>query len=220
MQIKPHYFNTDLLFNFVRSSELVMVFIHLVNALIYKSQTSLFLSLIIILSSYVNYIFKHDISKPIFEMFGNYIPILGRGPRPEGATDCGYFSNCPKVEAKSFGFPSGHSQFAGIHAGFLIRDIIKRKSKNNTFSGLNKSDKLSVLFLLLTIPVMMYSRVYVEGCHTIEQTIFGSLIGYSMGYFSYDIYDKYKNNINSILNLNSNLNRILIFVVCIFLFFI
>jgi membrane-associated phospholipid phosphatase len=220
MQVKPHYFNTNLLFNFVRSSELVMVFIHLINALIYKSQTSLILSVIIILSSYVNYIFKHDISKPIFEMFGNYIPILGRGPRPEGASDCGYFSNCPKVEAKSFGFPSGHSQFAGIHAGFLIRDIIKRKSTNNTFSGLNKSDKLSVLFLLLTIPVMMYSRVYVEGCHTIEQTIFGSIIGYSMGYFSYDIYDKYKNNINSILNLNSNLNRILIFIVCIFLFFI
>ena len=220
MQIKPHYFNLDLLFNFVKSSELAMVFVHLINGLIYRSETSLVLSIVIILSSYVNYIFKHDISKPLFEMFGNYIPILGKGPRPEGAYDCGYFSNCPKVKAKSFGFPSGHSQFAGIHAGFLIKDIIRRKSTDNTFSGLKRSDKLSVVFLLMTIPIMMYSRVYVECCHTIEQTIFGSLIGYTMGYFSYDIYDKYRESINRTLNLNSNLNRILIFLVCIFLFFI
>ena len=218
MEIKPHYFNLDLLFNFVRSSELVMVFIHLTNGLIYKSQTSLILSIIIILSSYVNYFFKHDISKPIFEKFNDNIPIFGRGSRPEGATDCGYFSNCPKVKAKSFGFPSGHSQFAGLHAGFLIKDIIKRKSKKNSFNSLSKSDKLSVIFLLLSIPLMMYSRVYVEGCHTIEQTIFGSLIGYSMGYFGYDIYDHYKLKINNIFNLNSTFTRIIIFLVCIFLF--
>ena len=149
MQIKPHYFNTDLLFNFVKSSELVMVFVHIINGIIYKSQTSLVLSIIIILSSYLNYIFKHDISKPLFSLFNDYIPILGRGPRPEGASDCGYFSNCPKVEAKSFGFPSGHSQFAGIHKGFLVRNIISKKSKDKSFYGLNKSDKLSVIFLLM-----------------------------------------------------------------------
>lgn len=218
MQIKPHYFNIDLLFSFVKSSELVMVFIHLLNGLIFNSTNSFVLSIIIIVNSYFNYFLKHSISKPLFNIFNDYIPIFGKGPRPFGASDCGYFSNCPKIKATSFGFPSGHSQFAGLHAAFLIRDIISKKSVNNTFTGLNINDKISVILIFTSVPLMMYSRVYIEGCHTIEQTIFGAIIGYCIGHYSYNVYNKYKSKIQKKLNLDSAYTKIILFFVFIFLF--
>ena len=218
MQIKPHYFKLDLLFNFVRCSELVMVYIHLLNGLVYNNQSSFVLGIVIILSSYLNYVLKHDISKPIFSLFQDYIPLLGRGSRPDGAVDCGYFTNCPNQKAKSFGFPSGHSQFAGINAGFLIREIISKKSKNKSFSGLGRSDKISVLLIFMTIPIMMYSRIYIEGCHTVEQTIFGSIIGYFIGYTSYGYYHQYKEKISNYINLNSAYTKLILLLVFILLF--
>ena len=53
MDLKPHYFNKELFFNFVRSSELVMVFVHLFNGIIYGSNVSFVLSTLIILNSYL-----------------------------------------------------------------------------------------------------------------------------------------------------------------------
>ena len=38
---------------------------------------------------------------------------------------------------------------------------------------------------------MMYTRIYIEKCHTIEQTIFGSIIGLILGYQSNKFYYKY-----------------------------
>ena len=211
MDLKPHYFNKELFFNFVRSSELVMVFIHLFNGIIYGSNVSFVLSTLIILNSYLNFIFKNYLSRPIFKLFNNYIPILGIGSRPEGASDCGYFSSCPSKKSTSFGFPSGHSQFAGIQSGFLIKEILTKKSKNGSFSGLNAKDKMSVIILFSYIPIMMFSRVYIEKCHTIEQTIFGALIGFFIGYKSYDVYHDNRNTINEYLFLDSAITKIILF---------
>ena len=216
MNLKPHYFNKELFFNFVRCSELIMVFIHLFNGLIYGSNLSFMLSNLLILNSYLNYILKNYFSKTLFKLFNNYIPILGLGSRPEGAYDCGYFTSCPSKKAISFGFPSGHSQFAGIHSGFLIKEIIVKKSKDATFNGLNASDKMSVILLFSYIPIMMFSRVYIEKCHTIEQTIFGSLIGFFIGYSSYDFYQKNIKTINRFFSVDSAITKVILFFLFIY----
>lgn len=212
MSIIPHYFNSDLFFNFIKASELVLVYINLFIAIIYRKKESFFLSTLIIINSSINYFLKHIVAVPIFEKFNDYIPIFGQGSRPVGAADCGYFNNCPKKISTSFGFPSGHSQFAGLNSGFLIKDIIYKNTKDGKFSSLNKKDKLSVIILLLFVPIMMYARVYLEKCHTIEQTVFGALIGLIIGYKSHDLYLYINKKYNNILNLESPTKRILMLI--------
>jgi len=207
MSIVPHYFNSNLFFQFIKASELIMVYVNLFIALIYGKRESLFLSVIIILSSSLNYFLKHIVAVPIFKANNDNIPIFGQGSRPLNATDCGYFTNCPNKPATSFGFPSGHSQFAGIHSGFLIKDIIYRNSKDGTFISLDSKHKLSVIILLLLVPIMMFARVYIEKCHTIQQTIFGALIGLVLGYKSHDLYLYINKKYNNILNLESPIKR-------------
>jgi membrane-associated phospholipid phosphatase len=219
MSIIPHYFNSELFFNFVKSSELSLVYINFFIALIYEKKESLFLSMLIIFSSTINYFLKHVISVPIFNMFGDYIPIFGQGSRPLGASDCGYFNNCPKKLSTSFGFPSGHSQFAGLNSGFLIRDIIYKNTKDGKFSSLKKKDKMSVILLLLFIPIMMYSRVYIEKCHTLEQTIFGATIGLILGYKSHDLYLYINKNYNNVINLQSSKKKLMMFIIFFYLTF-
>ena len=219
MKVIPHYFNSELFFNFVKSSELSLVYINFFIALIYEKKESLFLSILIIFSSIINYFLKHVISVPIFSMFGDYIPLFGQGSRPLGASDCGYFNNCPKKISTSFGFPSGHSQFAGLNSGFLIRDIIHKNTKDGKFSSLDKKDKMSVILLLLFIPIMMYSRVFIEKCHTLEQTIFGATIGLILGYKSYDLYLYLDKNYINLFNLESSSKKLIMFIIFFYLTF-
>ena len=219
MSIIPHYFNSNLFFQFVKASELIMVYLNIFIALIYGKRQSLFLSLILIFNSTVNYFFKHKLAVPLFKSFNDYLPIFGQGSRPEGAVDCGYFNNCPQKPATSFGFPSGHSQFAGLNSGFLIRDIIYRNTRDGKFSSLDNKHKFSVIMLLLFVPIMMYARVYVEKCHTLEQTIFGAMIGLFFGYKSHDLYLYINKKYNNILNLDSPLKRILLSILFFYLTF-
>jgi len=220
MSIIPHYFNKDLFYQFVKSSELVMVYVNLFISIIFGNSKSFYLVLIIIFSSYLNYFLKHTISVPLFSKFNDIIPIFGQGSRPSGASDCGYFKNCPAKVAKSFGFPSGHSQFAGLHSGFLIKDILYKNTKDGKFSSLKTKDKFSVIFLLLLVFIMMFARVYVEKCHTIEQTIFGAGIGLFLGYKSHDLYLFINKKYNNILNIDTLPKRILISVIFIYLTFL
>ena len=188
MELKPHYFNISLFFKFIKSSELAIFLLYLLKYLIYSSEKSLFLCLIIIFNSSLNYFIKHKIALPLFNLNNGMLPIFGQGKRPEGATNCGYFDSCPETKASSYGFPSGHSQFAGLVSGFLINDIIKTKSTNGKVSGLKKGDRFSIIILLSYVPIMMFSRIFIEKCHTIEQTIFGALIGLFLGFKSNDVY--------------------------------
>ena len=220
MSIIPHYFNSNLFFQFIKASELIMVYVNLFIALIYGKRESLFLSVIIILSSSLNYFLKQVIAVPIFAANNDNLPILGQGSRPINATDCGYFTNCPNKPATSFGFPSGHSQFAGIHTGFLIKDIIHRNTKDGKFSSLDNKDKLSIFMLSLLVPIMMFARVYIEKCHTIQQTIFGALIGLVLGYKSHDLYLYINKKYNNILNLESPIKRMVLLALFFYLTFL
>ena len=42
MSLIPHYFNTNLFFNFIKSSELALIYINFFIALIYEKKESLF----------------------------------------------------------------------------------------------------------------------------------------------------------------------------------
>lgn len=212
----PHYFKRELFYNFVRASELVMVYMNLFSFLIYGNFKWLFIAVSLMIDANINYFLKHKIAVPLFKIFNDYIPIFGKGTRPEGASDCGYFSSCPSKPAKSFGFPSGHSQFAGIQSGFLIKDILHNKTKNGKFSSLKMEDKISVLILFGFILVMMYSRVYIEKCHTLEQTVFGAAIGLYLGFFSHSIYLKFKPMID---RYSKYLSTIKLLVTMFFLYF-
>jgi len=219
MKIIPHYFNSELFFQFMKASELVMVYVNIFISLIYGTRQSLFLSIIIILNSYLNNFLKHTLAVPAFKSNSDYIPIFGQGSRPTGASDCGYFKNCPNKVATSFGFPSGHSQFAGLQSGFLIKDIIHRNSIDGKFGSLKNKDKFSVIMLLLFIPIMIFTRVYIEKCHTIQQTIFGAVIGLFLGYKSHYLYLYINKKYNNILNMDSPIKRVILFLLFSYLTF-
>lgn len=195
MGLIPHHFTKELFFNFMKSSELVMVYLNLFSFIIFGNYKWLFVGFSLIVSAFINYYLKHNIAIPLFKKHNDVLPIFGPGKRPDGANDCGYFSNCPKLPAKSYGFPSGHSQFAGFQCAFLIRDILYRKTRDGKFKNLNLEDKISVVVLILLIFAMMYSRVYIEKCHTIQQTIFGAAIGVILGFFSHRFYIEFETKV-------------------------
>ena len=188
MDLILHYFELDLFFQFIRCSELVLFYIHLFNIItsyyIYDKLNSSYLMLVFSFNSWLNYTLKNTFARPIFYYFNDYIPILGQGSRPFGAMNCTYFNPCPNINAAStFGFPSGHCQFAGMYSGFMISDIIN-KHKYNKYSIQNI---ISILLYTFYILVMIYSRVWFYECHTLSQSICGSFIGLLVGYISNNI---------------------------------
>ena len=97
---------------------------------------------------------------------GNGYPFLGSGKRPT-------------TKLKSFGMPSGHSQFTAALCTFLATE---HYYNNN----------LKVVYLLIaTTLFVMFSRVY-ERFHTVQQTIVGAFIGTIIGYYSYKTYSLFK----------------------------
>ena len=212
--IVPHYLDNSLFFKFIKCSELVIflvrLFMTLASSSVIISNESFFILLMIILNCNVNFLLKNFVARPLFGFFGDYIILLGQGTRPEGAINCGYFDTCPDKIPSSFGFPSGHSQFAGAYSGFMISQILFGQDTNHRlnevesfqindfikkFYNASLHSKFSVLIHFSYILIMMYSRVYIAGCHTIMQTIFGALIGIFIGISSNTFYRRYKSRI-------------------------
>ncbi len=150
-----------------------------------------------------NTILKNVIFKPLYKFTGREsLPIIGKGSRPNGASNCGGIT-------KSFGMPSGHSQIAWTLTTFIILQLFDKGNEmevrnydigseitlTNTRRKLLKfvykiKYKLTTLLLLYSI-LVSFSRVYVEGCHTIEQVIIGMIFGAIFGYVKYYIVHKY-----------------------------
>jgi membrane-associated phospholipid phosphatase len=122
------------------------------------------------------------LSKTIYKALKtDTIPILGRGPRPEGAKYCGCFITESNLEgtSKSFGMPSGHSITAVTTFAFWYlyfqehTDDIKLRRRQQVILG-------------IICASVILSRIYL-GCHTVQQTIVGALIGAGLGVFGYKI---------------------------------
>lgn len=163
-----------------RSSSIILLLITII--LTYTYNLSLTYPIILYFGdAIVNYFLKHNVFKPIMKD-GTY-PIVGRGLRPVGAKNCGEFrdnffdsSITPKLST-SYGFPSGHSQCAGLFITFIYEHF-----RNNPYIFYPS------LIYSLYIP---YTRVKL-GCHTIEQTIFGYIFGI-LTYYTFEYIHKYIN---------------------------
>lgn len=138
----------------------------------------------IFLCEYGNIILKNKIFIPLGEAYGTkignnrYLGFLGRVERPDGACNCGIIRNGKKNLALSSGMPSGHSQLAWFVFSFFASYLydIKYKHKN-----------ILIIFGGFLSTFLSYSRVLVN-CHTIEQIVVGSGIGFVFGLSWYKIY--------------------------------
>ena len=165
-----------------RLSPLIFLTILLFNCIISPSYASFYLFIAYVLVIVSNSIIKNLISKPIYKLLNiSSLPILGLGERPNGASSCGFILD-NKI-AKSFGMPSGHSHIAWTVATYIIARLIVRLSSNKTTS--KNAVILSIILVLLSALYISYSRVYIEGCHTVQQVIVGGLLGILSGFFIY-----------------------------------
>lgn len=172
--------NYEFVNDFNRASSIILLFIIIILSYIYN------LSFLYPIKFYlgdiiVNYNLKHNIFLPI--MKDKTYPIFGKGLRPDGAKNCGIFKDnffdntiIPKPST-SYGFPSGHSQSAGLFITFIYE---KFRNKPYIF--------YPSLIYSLYIP---YTRVNL-GCHTIQQTIFG----YIFGILTYYLFEYLHNYVN------------------------
>ena len=172
--------------NLVRSLPLYVLVLTLLESIIFFDIRGLLLFLVGMFSEVFNMLLK-IIFKFLFYKYGTfkdngyYLPLLGRGDRPRYAKDCSFFKNCDSINKfeTSFGFPSGHSQFIMVFASLLIL-FIYNKNKN----------WFSILSVLLLSILAVYTRIQIK-CHTIQQVIFGSLIGIGIGYGFFFLFEKY-----------------------------
>lgn len=120
------------------------------------------------------------------------LPLLGLGMRPAGATNCSTFLTWPNTPAITYGMPSGHSQNAWFFATFMILELwryYRVGSDDNGCKGaadniVSRHPALAITLavgLAVFAAVVSYSRVWVEGCHTIEQVTVGGLLGIGLG---------------------------------------
>ena len=166
----------------------------ILNCIISPSYNSFYLLTSYCLVVLSNFIFKGLIIKPIYTFLNKTsLPLLGLGPRPPKAESCALILD--GVMSKSFGMPSGHSQIAWTVATYIVYKIINNWYKNK------KENKIITIFgyiwlilsciIILTCAIYIsYSRVYIEGCHTIQQVSVGGglgvICGFLIGYFEND----------------------------------
>ena len=170
-----------------RISPVVFFILIVLNCIINPSYASFYLLIMYFVECISNHTFK-KMSKFIYNFLNlNSLPILGLGNRPPNANSCAFILDNSK--SKSFGMPSGHSQTAWTVATYLIFKIISNFYNNKNNKNRTLVDYiwllLSCFIVLSTAIYISYSRVYIEGCHTIQQVTIGGLIGIVFGYLIY-----------------------------------
>jgi len=173
-----------------RTSQVIFFILILINCIMNPSYNSfyLFVSFCLILIS--NWVIKHLFVKQLYNYFDKTsLPILGIGHRPNKASGC-FFVN-DGIIANDYGMPSCHSQIAWAIATYIICKIIKQKYKqyNNNNKIVTVFDYswslLSCIIVLVVALYISYSRVYIEGCHTIQQVSVGGILGIVSGFIIY-----------------------------------
>jgi membrane-associated phospholipid phosphatase len=170
-----------------RTSPVLFFLIIVLNCILNPSYESFYLVIVYILECISNYTFK-QISELLYNLFNTKsLPILGIGSRPPNANSCGFILD--SFIAKSYGMPSGHSQIAWFVTTYLICKIIQNFKNTKNTKNISIIDYIwlviSCSIILAFALYIAYSRVYIEGCHTIQQVIVGGLIGIGLGYLIY-----------------------------------
>jgi membrane-associated phospholipid phosphatase len=181
-----------LLPSLARLAPAIIIFIAILCSLINPSAASIYIVICIIACSLVNHMLKF-IMKLLFGLSkSGSFPLLGCGNRPAGASNCGLTLN--GGSSKTFGMPSGHAQgtwFIVIYLILITVDLLQvNLDKYN--SSKNYKDLVYVILNIFGILLLAgigiyvsYSRVYVEGCHTIQQVIIGGIIGGVLGFLAH-----------------------------------
>ena len=173
-----------------RTSPVLVLFGAFLSCILQPSYNSFYLLALVIITSLFNYGTKYLVVKPIYNLTGkSELPLFGIGSRPKGATSCDV-SLEGKV-ATSFGMPSGHSQIIWTVGIYLLCRLINNYiNKKDEFGRTNTI--LSIIWLIISCLVIMsimiyvsYSRVYIEGCHTLQQVLIGGLIGATIGFLAF-----------------------------------
>jgi len=170
-------------------------------AMMLPSFNSIYLVCLILITNGFNAFLKYAVMKPLYKWSGNNdLFLFGSGSRPSGATSCQFIIDGKK--ATSFGMPSGHSQIAWTIGTYFICHLINRFINN--MSNENKQetsaklviDNIWIFISMLTILgvsiYISYSRVYIEGCHTIQQVIVGGTVGILLGFLAFYFEDDIK----------------------------
>tara|TARA_Y100001958_G_C21164687_1_gene497779 strand:- start:260 stop:850 length:591 start_codon:yes stop_codon:yes gene_type:complete len=174
----------SLLNSFFRSTPCTMPIILIV---IYIFTKNIFIYYLIIGWFLISFVIIMPLKEIIFKLSGKYLsnifqtddfPLIGRFKRPEGAANCDCFYVSPDNYSFTEGMPSGHSILSGFVAVFMYNFIMDNYNIKSKYKPIILF--LSLLFILYT----MYSRVLMN-CHTIQQTIFGAMIGSICGYYYY-----------------------------------
>ena len=173
--------------------------ISLILGLVYQSPFFLLLFLANFFGLFINKFNKEILFKTIYSIYGKktpegiYLPILGIGNRPLGATCCDDLFNCKDKLSKSFGMPSGHAQVIGILTAMVLLFWFNKNKKGKILERIMKliNEKWEwLLILILLIIGIFYTRIFYTNCHTFQQVIIGFMIGLGIGYFTFDIYKK------------------------------
>lgn len=172
-----------------RSTPTLVIIFAFLNCMLEPTNNAFYVLGVVLLSFILNIIFKYIVAKPIYKLCRtNDLPVLGIGSRPPGATSCGTYIN-GKLST-SFGMPSGHSQIAWTIGTYLICRLINKMVDDNYITTSNKIllyiwNCISISIIILSMIYISYSRVYIEGCHTIQQVIAGSIIGGVYGFLAF-----------------------------------
>lgn len=190
-----------------RTSPVFIGLFALINCILNPTYNSFYFLIIISSLFPLNWIIKHLIVKPIYGLLKvESLPLLGIGKRPTGATSCTFILD--DVLATSYGMPSGHSQIIWTFGTYIICKLIDKWHQTTTkdettiqMQGIGYIWVIcSTLFIFSIMVYVSYSRVYIDGCHTIQQVIVGGLLGVLIGFLIYYYENDGANLLRKILN--------------------
>lgn len=169
----------NLLWSGIRATPFIYFFYIAMNAFMTTNYETLYF-----VFSYCCVFICNGILKVISKSVYNYLDVdyifpFGQGSRPNGCTNSGTFLKVSDPTAISFGMPSGHSQLAWFFSTYLILTLIEN---NNNLSNKSKYKNFKIIALVMLATLVSYSRVYIEGCHTLGQVIVGGVLGAVMAY--------------------------------------
>ncbi len=190
-----------------RTSPVSLTLMMILYAMLNPNFNSFYIVILVLLTNVFNAFLKYAIMQPLYKWSGsNNIFLLGIGTRPSGAISCQFAIDGKK--ASSFGMPSGHSQIAWTIGTYFICRLINRfidnvnknlnQNSNATMAAIILDDIwifISVGIILCVMIYISYSRVYIEGCHTIQQVSVGGIIGTILGFLAFYFENDIKNAI-------------------------
>jgi len=182
----------NFLWSAIRASPFIYFIFGILNITINPSFDTYYYIIAYIFNFILNGLLKKSTQKIYNTLKTDYIYPFGKGSRPINATNCGTFSISNNPKSNSFGMPSGHSQLTWFFTTYFIFKILHNNNYiNYNFIPINYNINIQILIsisiLIIISFLVSYSRVNIEGCHTQEQVIIGTIIGIISGLVIFNI---------------------------------